>query len=250
MLALITLATWEVVAVLALIIALFTALLLHARRWSVKQLVKVVVHYKDGTRADFVTLPRHLKHLYAAIAGNPRSLSCYKYDMDINRHVAHIALYSKIDLWSFSISPNYHFAHEKVLWNNKHALLVNVLRDFGLEDDQPLPPRLLSIASNQRLSEPTMRSVLERPVNAYLLTDTEVAYLERLDDCLRPTSAKKWARSDRLTRFSGKLPGTDELVMELIATDGGKEKVIACINRDWQPEPVKTPPEYRCTPQD
>lgn len=259
MLALITLATWQVAAALVLVtlLTLLTTLWLHARHWSVKRLVMVRVYYKDGTHKEFITFPWRLEKLYAAIAGNPRTLESYhEYsDMDVRWDVEKIGR-SRFDpdQWRRSIdspsnhkhysvsSPNY-FECEKVLWSRKHALLVNVLRDFGLDDNQPMDVRVLSIFSNQHLDAPTMKLSLSlNQCGVYQPTDDQITYLERLHGCLSCAKEKKWSREHRYERFSGNLPGTNELVMELITTDGGKEKVLACIDRDWKPEPAPSPP--------
>lgn len=254
MFTLITLAAWQVAALGAVIAALL-ALWIHARHWSAKRLVMVSVFYKDGARKDFFRFSWQLKELYNAIAGNPTiPRSCTYYDsnslVEMNHNVTHVMLFLPENWrWEKNICLTHHFTTFITLWDWRHALLVNVLRDFGLDDNQPMSTKLLSICSNQRLDAVRMDFALNDPSRARELTNDEVAYLERLGECLRAAVTNKWTREVRLNRFNGKLPGTNELVMELIATSEGAERVVACINRDWQPEPIKTRLTYHETPQ-
>lgn len=250
MLALITLATWQAVAVLVLVAWLLVCWL-GARHWSVKRLVMVRVHYKDGTLKGFITFPRWLDGLYTAVAGNPRTPCFCSYggpdgNITIDSRVNQITLYHfSSRYWHGDTCLSYQFGQAKVLWDNTHALLVSVLENFGVEDGQPMNPKLLGIVSHQRLDALAMQLTLSNRHRTSELTDNQVAYLQRLRDCLDAATEKKWTRDERLARLNSPLPGTQEYAMELLTTPEGAKKVLACINRNWQPEPAPAEPSVQ-----
>ncbi|MDO8584636.1 MAG: hypothetical protein Q7R85_00750 [bacterium] len=251
MLALVTLSTWQTIAIGALV-ALLLVLWLSARRWSVERLVMVRAHYKDGAEKDFITYPWRLKELYKAIKGNPRTLHCDDYfprDLPINSSVTCVSLHPfgyHSHPWHNNDSLQSHFQWERTLWSSAHALLTSVLSDFGLEDNQPMLPEILNLLSHQRLDALRLKAARDNPSAAYCLNNGEVAYLQRLRDCLDVTMEKRWARDTRYVRLNGGLPDTDACVMTLLDTDEGAKCVIAYINRGWQPEPTPPMPPEPC----